>query len=140
MLPNRRRRIGGRGEKRLAFGAESARAMTRCDATVSLLWRDQMILQWIDIWDADGHLTYFELMCCGRFSAESQQLYYRWTDIPPFGVKGPTYPVGVAMATIKGVPLQNSTWQIHARCVCLVADTDRPSDRFLALSVRRSSP
>ena len=44
-----------------------------------------MILQWIDIWDADGHLTYFELMCCGWFTAESQ-LHYRWTDIPPFGV------------------------------------------------------
>src|ERR1700742_395876 len=39
------------------------------DETVSLLWRDRMIPQWIDIsaWDADEHLTYFELMCCGRF-------------------------------------------------------------------------
>jgi len=78
------------------------------DAAVSLLWRDQMVPQWIDIsvWDADVHLTYFELMCCGRFSAESQQLYYRWTDIPPFGVKGPAYPMGVAMAAIKGDPIE----------------------------------
>jgi hypothetical protein len=74
------------------------------DAAASLLWRDHMVPEWIDIsvWEADGHTTYFELMCCGRFTAESQRLYYNWTDVPPFGVKGPVYPMRLAMSATKG--------------------------------------
>jgi hypothetical protein len=78
------------------------------DAVVSLLWRDQMVPEWIDIsvWEADPHVTYFELMCCGRFTAESQRLYYSWTDIPPFGVKGPAYPARIAISARKGDPVE----------------------------------
>jgi len=77
------------------------------DAVVSLLWRNRMVPQWIDIsvWDAGGHKTCFELMCCGRFTTESERLYYRWTDVPPFGVKSPVYPMGVAMAA-DGKPVE----------------------------------
>jgi hypothetical protein len=42
---------------------------------VSLLWRDGKVPVWIDVipWEAGEHATYFELMCCGRFTAESQR-------------------------------------------------------------------
>jgi hypothetical protein len=78
------------------------------DAAVSLLWRDHMVPEWIDIsaWEADQHVTYFELMCCGRFTAESQHLYYHWTDVAPFGVKGPIYPARIAISTLNGDPIE----------------------------------
>jgi hypothetical protein len=39
---------------------------------VSVLWRDGMVPQWIDIspWGASEYSTYFELTCCGRLPAE----------------------------------------------------------------------
>ena len=78
------------------------------DAVASLLWRDRMVPEWIDIsvWEADERATYFELICCGRFTAESQRLYYNWTDIPPFGVKGPAYPARLAIPAVKGDPIE----------------------------------
>jgi hypothetical protein len=78
------------------------------EAVVSLLWRDQMVPEWIDIsvWEADQHTTYFELMCCGRFTAESQRLYYIWNDVPPFGIKGPVYPARIAISAMEGVPVE----------------------------------
>ena len=74
------------------------------DAVVSLLCRDRMVPEWIDIsvWEADQHATYFELLCCGRFTADSERLYYRWTDVPPFGVKGPVFPARIAISAMKG--------------------------------------
>jgi hypothetical protein len=78
------------------------------DDVVSLLWRDHMVPEWIDIsvWEADEHATYFELLCCGRFTANDQRLYYQWTDVPPFGVKGPVYPTQIAMAVTRGQPVE----------------------------------
>jgi len=35
-----------------------------------------------------------ELLCCGCFTAKSKRLYYNWTDVPPFGVKGPAGTTG----------------------------------------------
>jgi len=71
---------------------------------VSLLWRDRRVPEWIDIsaWEADEHATYFELICCGRFTAKSERLYYTWTDVPPFGVKGPVYPRRLALSAARG--------------------------------------
>jgi hypothetical protein len=78
------------------------------DDVVSLLWRDRMVPEWIDIsvWETDENATYFELMCCGRFTANAQRLYYRWTDVPPFGIKGPVYPTRIAMAATRGEPIE----------------------------------
>lgn len=80
----------------------------KADAVVSLLWRDHRVPEWIDIsvWEADMHLTHFDLMCCGRFTAESHRLYYNWTDVPPFGVKGPAYPARIALSAAKGGPIE----------------------------------
>jgi hypothetical protein len=74
------------------------------DAVVSLLRRDGSVPECIDIipWEAGEDATYFEVMCCGRFTAESHLLYYNWTDVPPFGVKGPAYPLRLAISAVKG--------------------------------------
>jgi hypothetical protein len=71
---------------------------------VSLLWRDQMVPEWIDIsgCDADEQFTFFELKCCGRFTSEDHLLYYTWTDVAPFGVKGPAFPTRLATAALDG--------------------------------------
>lgn len=76
------------------------------DDAVSLLWRDRMVPEWIDIsvWESDEHVTYFELMCCGRFTAEPQHLYYSWNGVPPFGIKGPVYPARIAISYTGGLP------------------------------------
>jgi len=78
------------------------------NAVASLLWRDRMVPEWIDIsvWEADERATYFELTCCGRFTAETRRLYYNWTDVPPFGVKGPAYPTRLAISVRKGDPIE----------------------------------
>jgi hypothetical protein len=78
------------------------------DAVASLLWRDRMVPEWIDIsvWEADEHATYFEMMCCGRFTAKPERLYYNWTDVPPFGVKGPAYPARLAISAVNGEPVE----------------------------------
>jgi hypothetical protein len=43
------------------------------DAVVSLLWRDHMVPEWIDIsvWEADQHVTYFELIGYGLTPASN---------------------------------------------------------------------
>ena len=91
------------------------------DAVVSLLWRDHMVPEWIDIsvWEADHHLTYFELICCGGFTADSELLYYNWTDTPPFGVKGPAYPAGMGMSAMKGDPVEKFSLAASRRHVLL---------------------
>jgi hypothetical protein len=78
---------------------------------VSLLWRDQMVPEWIDIsvCDADEQFTYFGLKCCGRFTSQDQLLYYTWTDVAPFGVKGPSYPKELVMAVLDGKQIPKFT-------------------------------
>jgi hypothetical protein len=78
------------------------------DDVVSLLWRDRKIPEWIDIyvWESDEHVTYFELLCCGRFTAEAQHLYYSWNDVPPFGIKGPAYPARIAILYPEALPAE----------------------------------
>ena len=81
------------------------------DAVVSLLWRDEMVPEWIDIsaWDVDPQFTYFKLKCCGRFTAGSERLYYRWTDCPPFGIKSPIYPGRLGISIGRGEPIDKFT-------------------------------
>lgn len=81
------------------------------DAVVSLLWRDGMVPEWIDIsvWETDATTTYFKLTCCGRFTADFERLYYNWTDCPPFGIKGPVFPRGIASEFVDGHPARKFT-------------------------------
>lgn len=79
------------------------------DDVASLLWRDGKVPEWIDIsvWGTDRQNTYFELLCCGRFTDREELLYYTWStwrDLPvaPFGVKGPRYPKHLAVSALDG--------------------------------------
>ena len=78
---------------------------------VSLLWRDRRVPEWIDITviAADARATYFELSCCGRFTGRADFLYYNWTDVPPFGVKGPAYPPRLAFPALQGETVERFT-------------------------------
>ena len=61
---------------------------------VDLLWRDGLLPEWVDIWpvQADTEHTYFELTCCGRFTADDSRLYYADMGRGPFGSKSPPLP------------------------------------------------
>ena len=63
---------------------------------IDLLWRDGLVPQWVNvsvIWET-GDTTRLEIAACGRFVTDERRLYYLWTDVAPFGVKGPVLPVG----------------------------------------------
>ena len=64
------------------------------DGAVSLLFRDGLVPEWIDISveSVDGKHTDFELLCCGRFTADESLLYYRDSGVAPFGCKSPPIP------------------------------------------------
>ena len=61
---------------------------------VELLWRDGLVPEWIDISvvHADNDYTYFELLCCGRFTADESLMYYNDRGQGPFGIKSPRVP------------------------------------------------
>ena len=78
------------------------------DDVASLLWREGKVPEWIDIsvGRSDERNTYFELLCCGRFTDREGLLYYTWNSwenlpVAPFGVKGPAYPPRLALAALK---------------------------------------
>ena len=63
-------------------------------AVMDLLCRAEGVPEWIDICvgGADAAHTYFELLCCGRFTRDETLLYYRSTAHAPFGSKSPVLP------------------------------------------------
>ena len=63
---------------------------------VSLLWRDGRCPEWIDIAvDAVSlEFTLLRLLCCGRFTAAQERLYYHKRGFGPFGIKSPNLPYG----------------------------------------------
>jgi hypothetical protein len=64
------------------------------DEVVDLLCRNNLVPEWIDISieRADSEHTYFQLLCCGRFTADDPLLYYRDGGSAPFGCKSPSFP------------------------------------------------
>ncbi|HMO16259.1 MAG TPA: hypothetical protein PKD64_18700 [Pirellulaceae bacterium] len=64
------------------------------DQVIDYLWRDGMVPEWIDlsVVAANQQYTIIELLCCGRFTANSDLLYYTHVGRGPFGVKGPALP------------------------------------------------
>lgn len=58
------------------------------------LWRHGKVPEWIDISVVDivDDETCLELMCCGRYTAESSRYYYTQSGNGPFGVKSPILP------------------------------------------------
>jgi hypothetical protein len=64
-------------------------------AISSRLLRDQRCPQWIDI-SVEGvgdDFTQMELLCCGRYTADSAQMYYHDRGMGPFGIKSPVLPI-----------------------------------------------
>ncbi|MEN9576580.1 MAG: hypothetical protein RL514_4435 [Verrucomicrobiota bacterium] len=63
-------------------------------SVVDLLWRDGLLPEWVDISPirADTEHTYFQLLCCGRFTADDSRFYYVSRGQGPFGVKSPWLP------------------------------------------------
>jgi len=64
-------------------------------AVASRLLRDQRCPQWIDI-SVEGvgdDFTQMELLCCGRYTANSARMYYHDRGMGPFGIKSPVLPI-----------------------------------------------
>ena len=63
---------------------------------VDLLCRENRVPEWIDISvsRADSEHTYFQLLCCGRFTDEETLLYHHDGGCPPFNCKSPPLPPG----------------------------------------------
>jgi hypothetical protein len=68
-------------------------AMT-VEEVIDFLWRDGMVPEWVDlsVGAANEQHTIVELLCCGRFTANRDLLYYTHVNRGPFGVKGPALP------------------------------------------------
>jgi len=65
------------------------------ERVVEFLWRDGMVPEWIDIAVAevpDSEGIHVGLLCCGRFTASNDLLYYSNGTVPPFGIKSPLLP------------------------------------------------
>jgi len=63
---------------------------------VELLCRNGKVPVWIDI-SVDcvyKNKTIFNLECAGRYSDDEKEFYYNRNDTGPFGIKGPTFPIG----------------------------------------------
>lgn len=63
---------------------------------VDLLYRKNKIPVWIDIsvLKSSRKSTIFNLLCAGRYSENKEEYYYLDDVFPPFGIKGPTFPIG----------------------------------------------
>jgi hypothetical protein len=62
-------------------------------AAIDFLWRDGRVPQWIDVSvvAVEGDITFIELLCCGRYVAEEERMYYS-PAMGPFGLKSPVLP------------------------------------------------
>jgi len=61
---------------------------------VELLCRDDRVPQWIDIavgFSGRNH-SHLSLICCGRYHADDNRLYYFDRGTQPFGIKSPNLP------------------------------------------------
>lgn len=66
------------------------------EQVVNFLWRGGIVPEWIDlsVVSANEQHTVIELLCCGRFTANRELLYYAYANRGPFGVKGPALATG----------------------------------------------
>ena len=63
---------------------------------VDLLYRKDKVPVWINV-SVDSiykNSTVFELLCAGRYSADTNEFYYSKQGTGPFGIKSPTFPPG----------------------------------------------
>ena len=66
------------------------------DHVIDFLWRDGMVPEWVDLYvvSATPQHTVVEVLCCGRFTANRDLLYYNCAHRGPFGIKSPPLPPG----------------------------------------------
>ncbi len=85
------------------------------DRVIDVLWRDGWVPQWIDVAviAETGSATVLDVSACGRFIDDEQRLYYTWTDVPPFGVKGPSLPVDYH---------EGDRFSLYERAICWSSD------------------
>ena len=81
------------GEHVFPHDTDPAAPLTAVEVA-DLLCREDRVPEWIDISirRVDAEHTYFELLCCGRFTDDDALLYYQDTDFAPFGCKSPSFP------------------------------------------------
>lgn len=66
------------------------------DQVISRLWRDGKVPEWVNlcVQAQDDTFTYIELLCCGRYTAQDENLYHQHEGYAPFHVLGPDLPIG----------------------------------------------
>jgi hypothetical protein len=66
------------------------------EQVLAFLWRSGKVPEWINVMveAQDDNFTYIELLCCGRYTANDENLYHRHEGYPPFHVLSPNLPAG----------------------------------------------
>lgn len=84
------------------------------EGAIDVLWRGGLVPQWVDVQVAgeSGATTIVDLRACGRFIADESRLYYVWTDVAPFGVKGPWLPPNYVEGERFSIYDQPSCWTV----------------------------
>lgn len=105
---------GHAGPEARLFPEDNGRTVHCADAeaVVDLLYRDGRVPEWVDLTVVGEGVatTIVEVRACGRFVEDDARLYYtRCPDQAPFGVKGPTLPVGW---------VEGQRFSIHHRSSC----------------------
>lgn len=74
------------------------------DQVVDHLWRGGKVPEWINVSleACDDHLSYIQLLCCGRFRATEELLYHQREGRQPFHVLSPDLPPGWTSAEQDG--------------------------------------
>jgi hypothetical protein len=91
-----------------------ADAVKECGAehVVDMLWRDGRVPEWIDacVISETGSTTVIQLMCCGRFTGNEQQLYHQQEGRPPFHMTGPALPPRYEDGQRFSIHLRSECW------------------------------
>lgn len=66
------------------------------EEVVEDLWRSGKVPEWIDVAvQAENSLqSLVALRCCGRFTANEENLYHQHGGLAPFSIKSPYFPAG----------------------------------------------
>lgn len=93
---------------------DKADAVKECgeEQVVEVLWRDGRVPEWIDacVIGETGSTTVIQLMCCGRFTGNEQQLYHQMEGRPPFHMTGPTLPPRYEDGKRFSIHLRSECW------------------------------
>ncbi len=62
--------------------------------TIDWLWRNGKVPEWIDVsvQRCDKKVSFIQLLCCGRYTANDELLYHQQAGRPPFHVTSPPLP------------------------------------------------